>query len=140
MYLAQGYNALHAYAQENIFTTPERQRVGRIAAGVCAITTAAVTARYFLPPCCDELNRRMSLACLRSVSSLTETLPQSLQLFNATHILERLPQSSDSCLVLTGLRLGKFVAGAYGVASTSFFMEKAGWLDWLKEPIKQKTE
>ncbi|MBS0634160.1 MAG: hypothetical protein JSR37_01695 [Verrucomicrobia bacterium] len=135
MYLAQGYNALHAYAQENIFTTPQRQRIVYIAAGACAIV--AVTAPHFTPSYLDELNRRMSLCCLRSVASLAETFPQSLQSCNnATHIFKVLPQSSEGCLAL----MGKFVAGAFVGVAARFFMEKAGLFDWLKDSTKQKKD
>ena len=124
-FLTIGYKAIHTYAAQNIFTTPERVTAGRALAGACMVGSAAFSAFYlgnpFIPA---SYGKQMGLTCGRELLK-AEILPNFLLPSNVTAVLACMPKTG-SCLYAAGAWLGRIALGGITMITIpSFFFRHA---------------
>jgi hypothetical protein len=124
-FLAIGYRAVHNYAAQNIFTTPQRIVAGRALAGACTVGAAAFSAFYLGNPIMPSSYRdQVALTCGRDLLK-ADILPNFLQPYNITAVLACMPETG-SCLYAAGAWFGRVALGGITmIAVPSFFFRHA---------------
>ena len=114
--IRDGLHSLNNFASKNVFNTPQRVVAGRVAAGVAAVGSVALSVYMGMPYVNGELSKNVGPACARHTFNAIAMLPESMQFVDATTILKRIeciPKFNESCtLALAGMlgRMGMYVA------------------------------